>query len=176
MFSTGGLQGPVIWLKGDPVTMVGRGSFLAVIYHEGNPLFDGTQVLAYSLYDAVNFKLVSTGSVDAISSCGSLTWAGFSNDYSLLIKDSEGMVSMLSCHDLDTRSSWLWTPILDTTIYQKSSEDVFWPVSVENGKLTTLHLKGGDKHPDPVRRPITIFLDLHMPLVGSMLDKGYVHV
>lgn len=162
----------MIWLKGDPVVIVGRGRFLSVICHESNPLMDGTQKLAYTMYDAVNNILISRGSVEAISSCGSLTWAGFSNDLSLIIKDSEGLLSMLSCHDPEKGSSWLWTPILDTNKHKKSWDDVFWPVSVENGKLTTLHLRGGDKHPDPIRRPITICLDLHLPLVGSLSDSG----
>ena len=125
--------------------MVGRGRFLAVIYHCGNPLFNNTQFLAYSLYDAVMYTLVANGSVDAISSCGSLTWAGFSNDLSLFIKNSVGMVSMLSCYDRGTKSKWLWTPVLDTKKYKKSTDDDhddIWPVSLEEGRLTCLHLKG----------------------------------
>jgi len=171
MFTSSGLQGPVIWLKGDPVVIVGRGQFVGIICHESNPLTDGTQKLAFTIYDAVNYKFIASGPVAAISPSGSLTWAGFSNDFSLMIKDSEGILSMLSCHDPDNSSHWLWTPILDTNNHKKERDDLFWPVSVETGKLTALHLRGGDKHPDPIRRPITISLDLYLPLVGSMSDS-----
>ncbi len=154
------------------MVIVGRGRFVSIITHESNPLMDGTQKLAFTIYDAINYKLISSGSVEAISPSGSLTWAGFSNDFSLFIKDSEGMLSMLSCHDPDHDSNWLWMPILDTNHHKKGWDDVFWPVSVENGKLTAIHLRGGDQYPDPIRRPITICLDVNLPLVGSMSDPA----
>jgi chromosome transmission fidelity protein 4 len=95
-FSSRGNQSQeVIWLKGEPVTIVGRGRFLAVVYHESNPLPDGTQKLGYTLFDAVSASAITSGSVSSISAGSQLKWAGFSNDCSLVVMDSVGMLSML---------------------------------------------------------------------------------
>ena len=55
-FSVGGNQGQVVWLKGEPVTMVGRGRFVAVVYHDSDPLADGTQQLAYAYEQATRHR------------------------------------------------------------------------------------------------------------------------
>lgn len=165
MFSTSGLQGPIIWLKGDPVTLVGRGRLCAAIYHEGNPFVDGTQRLGYSLYDGVNGKLIVEGSVSAISPRSSLAWAGFNSDMSFCVMDDEGMISMLVASRIEgiVDNSYRWTPVLDTLGLKKSSEDEFWPVALQEGKFICVPLKGM-KHPDPLRRPLTTSFPLRLPL------------
>ena len=165
MFSSGGLQGPIIWLKGNPVTLVGRGRFVAVIYHEGNPLMDGTQRLGYAMYDGVTGKLIVEGSVAAISPESSLTWAGFTNDLSLCVMDEDGVASMLIASIIESvmQTTYRWVPMLDTMGLKKSREDSFWPVTIQDGKLICVPLKGV-KHPDAARRPLTTAFPLRMPL------------
>ena len=165
MFSSGGLQGPIIWLKGNPVTLVGRGRFVAVIYHEGNPLMDGTQRLGYAMYDGVTGKLIVEGSVAAISPESSLTWAGFTNDLSLCVMDEDGVASMLIASTIESvmQTTYRWVPMLDTMGLKKSREDSFWPVTIQDGKLICMPLKGV-KHPDAARRPLTTAFPLRMPL------------
>ena len=167
MFSTGGMQGPVIWLKGDLVTVVGRGRFLAIIYHEANPLMDGTQKLGYALYDGVNSRLIVEGSVSAISPGSSLMWAGFANDLSLCIMDQDGMVSMLVASKMggldSSHFNYKWVPMLDTLGFKKSREDHFWPVSIQDAKFICVPLKGV-KHPDATRRPLTTSFTMRVPL------------
>ena len=97
LFSSGGNQGHMIWLQGEPVTMVGRSRWLAVVYHDGMPLPNKTQKLAYMVVDAVENRIVSRGPLSCISTGCSLTWIGFSNDGSLNAMDSDGMLSMLVC-------------------------------------------------------------------------------
>ena len=171
----------MLWLKGDPVCLVGRGRFLAVFYHESTPLPDATQRIGYDLYDASPLSsvgggasLIGSGTVSALSAGSSLTWAGFDNNFSLVVKDGEGMLSMLVRQESDPGSShspvssseggWAWSPVLDTFGHHKSREDTFWPVSVEDGRLVCVLLKGGVSHPDPSRRPVTTSLGLRMPL------------
>lgn len=165
LFSTSGLQGPMIWLKGDAVTIVGRDRLCAVIYHDGNPLVDGTQKLGYSLYDGVTGRLIVEGSVSAMSPGSSLSWAGFNTDMSLCVMDEDGMLSMLVASKIDRSvgMTYRWTPILDTLGLKKSREDEFWPVHVQEGKLICVPLKGV-KHPDPARRPLPTSYPLRMPL------------
>ncbi|KAI2496742.1 Minichromosome loss protein [Fragilaria crotonensis] len=120
-FSAGGNQGPVIWMNGDPVTIVGRSRFVAVFYHEAVPLPDGTQKLGYAIYDAISAEEIVTGSLSCISSRSSLSWVGFSKEGSLMIMDSDGMLSMLSvlvagmgANINGKQFSWSWSPMLDT--------------------------------------------------------------
>lgn len=62
--------------------------------------------------------------------------------------------------------------MLDTLGKKKSEDDSFWPVSVLDGKLLCVPLKGGHEHPDATRRPITTALDLRMPMANSGLKKS----
>jgi chromosome transmission fidelity protein 4 len=162
--------------------MAARNRFLAVIYHESMPLQDGTQKLGYMIYDAVANKTISKGSVSCISSGSSLSWVGFSNDCSFMAMDSDGMLSMLVAtstnglteddyQSLSEPVSWEWSPLLDTVGLRKSSDDSFWPVTVFNGKLVCVPLKGGTQYPDAGRRPVTTTLSLRMPLARSTLQQ-----
>ena len=176
MFTSGGMQGPVVWLNGNPVTIVGRGRFLAVLYHDADPLADGTQKLGYILYDAIACCEISSGSVSALSSGSLLTWAGFSNDFSLSIMDSEGFLSLLFPLGHDSAripSNWGWIPMLDTTKRKKSPNDTFWPIHIQDGKLNCIPLKGDTQYPNAARRPITSSLNLRIPLAHALTENRY---
>ena len=171
LFSSGGNQGQIMWLDGQPITMVGRFRFLAVFYHQGEPFRDGTQAIGYKLIDAMTNCVLASGPTTCISNSGTLSWAGFSNDGSLLVMDSEGMVSMLvksnSSVSVENNGEWVWMPVLDTLGLRKSSDDSFWPVTVYDGKLICIPLKGKVKYPDATRRPVTANLSLKIPLARS---------
>lgn len=173
-FSSGGNQGPVVWLKGEPVTMVGRGRFLAVVYHSSVPQTDGTQHLEYTLWDAPAFRVITQGSVSCLSKGSSVAWIGFSNDLSLLVMDSDGMLSMLTStgeHSSPDLRMYEWVPVLDTIGLRKSLDDRHWPVTVYDGKLVCVPLKGGNTYPDATRRPVTTTLGLRMPLAMSVVTR-----
>ncbi|KAG7356256.1 minichromosome loss protein Mcl1 related protein [Nitzschia inconspicua] len=169
-FSSGGAQAEIVWLKGEPVTMVGRDRFMAIFYHDSQPLDDGTQQLGYTLWDASGFRVVAQGSVSCLSKGAKLTWVGFSNELSLFAMDSDGMVSMLvaagDCTSIGA-PLWEWCPVLDTVGLRKSKDDSYWPITVVNGKLVSIPLKGGKKYPDASRRPVTTTLGFRMPLSRS---------
>ncbi len=171
-FSSGGMQGPIVWLKGDLVTMVGRGRLLAVIYHEANPLMDGSQKLGYTIYDGPTAQVLLEGSISALSPRSCLTWAGFASDLSLFIADQEGMVSMLVTSKSRSFSNVTskWVPMLDTLRLKKSREDHFWPIAIQDAKLICAPLKGV-LHPDATRRPLTTALAMRMPLARSLGSK-----
>lgn len=174
VFSPGGNQNQIVWLKGPPVTIAGRGRLLAVFYLESSPLRDKTQQIGYTLWDAVNFRVVSRGSVSCLSNGASLSWVGFSNDLSLMVMDTDGMLSMLFATgqgSVDGAHIWEWAPVLDTIGFRKSSDDCHWPVTVHNGKLICVPLKGGNTYPDANRRPVTTTLGLKMPLAKSVVPK-----
>jgi chromosome transmission fidelity protein 4 len=181
-FLPGGAQGTILWLPGNPVTIVGRNRFLAVFYHESMALLDGTQKLGYMLYDAVAHRTISKGSVACISQGASLAWCGFSNDFSLMTLDSDGMLSMLVATSLPADDdgaeaaappiSWEWAPVLDTVGFRKSAEDSFWAITCEDGKLVCIPLKGGKQYPDASgRRPVAATLKMKMPLARSAVAK-----
>jgi chromosome transmission fidelity protein 4 len=177
LFSSGGNQGQILWLPGEPVTMVGRGRFVAVIYHISEPLRDGTQQLGYMLLDGARANVIAQGKVSSISSASLLLWAGFSNDGSLTTMDGGGMLSMLVSSSFSSSMpsksgilNWEWMPMLDTIGLKKSSDDTFWPITVFDGKLVCAHLKGGTKFPDATRRPVTTTLAFRIPLAG--VGKG----
>jgi chromosome transmission fidelity protein 4 len=153
--------------------MVGRGRFVAVFFHDNLPHTNGTQQLAYTLWDAAAFRVVSHGPVSCLSNGSCLTWVGFSNDLSLFAMDSDGMISMLvSTGDgpSDLRT-YEWAPVLDTVGLRKSVDDLHWPMTVFDGKLVCVPLKGGNTYPDATRRPVTTTLGLRMPLAKSVIAR-----
>lgn len=146
-----------------------------MFYHEGEPLRDASQKIGYKLIDAVANRVLASGSTSSLSSGATLTWAGFSNDGSLLVMDSAGMLSMLVTVDMSpNHAHWEWMPMLDTLGLRKSSDDSFWPVTVYDGKLVCVPLKGSNKYPDATRRPVTAALGLRLPLARGTLPKRYV--
>ena len=176
LFSTSGMQGPVVWLKGDVVTIVGRGRFLSVMHHEANPLTDGTQKIGYTIFDGVTAKVIAEGSVSALSPGSSLMWAGFSSDLSLCVTDQEGIVSMLVLSKTENQANMTgkWVPLLDTLGLKKSREDHFWPVSIQNSKFVCVPLKG-TKHPDATRRPLTTAFQMRLPLARGIGGRRWVY-
>jgi chromosome transmission fidelity protein 4 len=170
-----------LWLDGSPITMVGRLRFLAVFYHQGEPYRDGTQNIGYKLIDAITNRVLTSGSTTCISAGGTLTWVGFNNEGSLIVMDSEGMVSMLvmsadtvSADSNTTPAEWVWIPVLDTLGLRKASDDSYWPVTVYEGKLICVPLKGKVKYPDATRRPVTATLGFKLPLARSTMAAMYV--
>ena len=178
-FTAGGNQSAVIWIKGDPITIVGRSRYVAVFYHEGMPMPDGTQNIGFTIYDAISTEKFFSGSLPCLSARSSLSWAGFSKEGSLMAMDSTGILSMLvvvAKRDTDKDPNlfcWSWSPVLDTVGLRKSREDLFWPVTVQDGKLICVPLKGGNRYPDTVRRPVTSALNLRMPFAYGA-DKRLV--
>jgi hypothetical protein len=129
------------------------------------------------LFDALSASVITSGSVSSISAGSQLEWAGFSDDFSLIVMDSDGMLSMLggmTLNDDAAQYSWEWFPMLDTVGLRKSADDKFWPITVQDGKLVSVPLKGGNEHPDASRRPVTSTLGFRMPLARGTLDKRYV--
>lgn len=172
LFTPGGNQGQIFWIEGDPVTMVGRSRFLAVIYHQSSPLSDGTQKMGYTLYDAVVGRVITKGSLSCLSSSATLQWVGFSNDSCLMAMDSDGMLSML-VSSAEVANNWDWMPVLDTMALRKSTEDIHWPIHVSDGKLVCVPLKGGKKYPDVARRPVTTTVGLRLPLARGPLTSTH---
>lgn len=156
----------MIWLPGEPVTIVGRDRFVGVFYHRSaTAMQDGTQMLGYTVFDGIHGTSIASGEVSAISSGASLTWAGFTESCALSLMDSEGMLSMLARQSASDGGNinGSWVPILDTVGHKKSSHDTYWPVEVHGGKLVCVLLRGGKEYPDAVRRPVTTTLSLRMP-------------
>eukprot|EP00579_Thalassiosira_antarctica_P009756 CAMPEP_0201922180 /NCGR_PEP_ID=MMETSP0903-20130614/10281_1 /ASSEMBLY_ACC=CAM_ASM_000552 /TAXON_ID=420261 /ORGANISM="Thalassiosira antarctica, Strain CCMP982" /LENGTH=1247 /DNA_ID=CAMNT_0048459265 /DNA_START=142 /DNA_END=3888 /DNA_ORIENTATION=+ len=176
LFTISGIQGPVHWIPGEPVTVVGRDRFVAVFYHRSvSPMQDGTQLLGYSIMDGVTGAIVATGEVSALSAGASLSWAGFTDKSALSIMDSDGMLSMLarySNNNAPASNNGNWMPMLDTVGLKKTMNDTFWPVEVHGGKLVCVPLRGGKEHPDAARRPVTTTLNLRIPLATSLTVKS----
>ena len=173
LFTISGLQGPVLWIPGDPVTVVGRNRFVAVFYHRSvSPMQDGTQLLGYSIFDGLTGAVVVSGEVSALSSGASLSWAGFTDKCALSIMDTDGMLSMLARYPSNNSNSGSgnWMPLLDTVGLKKNMNDSYWPVEVHGGKLICVPLRGRD-HPDATRRPVTTALPLRIPLATGLTAK-----
>eukprot|EP00804_Cyclotella_cryptica_P016909 CCRYP_001865-RA/>CCRYP_001865-RA protein AED:0.05 eAED:0.05 QI:78/1/1/1/1/0.75/4/1399/978 len=177
LFTTAGIQGPVIWLPGEPVTIIGRNRFVAVVYHRSaTPMQDGTQLLGYFIIDGMKGTTVACGDVSAMSPGASLTWAGFTEVCALSVMDSEGVLSMLA-RQSPTDPGGIdgnWVPMLDTVGHRKSTNDRYWPVEVHGGKLVCVLLRGGKEYPDAGRRPVTTTLSLRMPLAAGLTKCGQV--
>jgi len=159
IYSNGGLQRQIIWLEGNPVTIVGRGQFVAVVYHRSNPNpVTKTQQLGYLFYNVQQDEVLSKGPLCALSKASSLSWIGFNEDHSLFVMDSNNNLSILFLHS--GSNHWNWSPILDTI-------DKVWPIHIFKGKLYCVPLRGQD-YPTGVR-PITKDLQLRMPLSTSIV-------
>ena len=171
LFTTAGIQGPVIWLPGEPVTIIGRDRLVAVFYHRSaTPMHDGTQLIGYSIIDGMKGNTIACGDVSAVSPGASLTWAGFTEACALSVMDSEGVLSMLArqSHIDAGNIGGNWVPMLDTVGHKKSTNDTYWPVEVHGGKLVCVLLRGGKEYPDAGRRPVTTTLSLRMPLAVGL--------
>ena len=174
------MQGPVIWIPGTPVTVVGRGRFVAVFYHRSvTPAQDGTQLLGYTVYDGLTGATVADGEVSGMSPGSKLDWVGFSEKCVLSIMDSDGMLSMLARYPSNNNNApssstnnGNWMPLLDTVGLKKSTHDTYWPVEVHGGKLVCVLLRGGKEYPDAGRRPVTTTLNLRIPLATSLTAKS----
>lgn len=184
LYTSGGNQGRVLWLPGEPVTMVGRSRFLVVVFHRAAPMHDGTQQLGCMLLDAAAHQVLHQGPLSCVSKASSLTWIGFGHDHSALAMDSDGMLSMLVCSGAPTDettgthnppSFWDWVPMLDTVGLRKSHDDHFWPITVYDGKLVCVPLKGGTKYPDAARKPVTTSLSFRLPLARGPMVPMYVN-
>jgi hypothetical protein len=162
------------------VCMAGRGRYLGVFYHKSAPFAKNrTQQLGYTLWDAKDFHVISEGSVSCLSEGSILEWVGFDSDCGLFAMDSGGILSMLvpaTNASFSSSRSWKWAPVLDTVGLRKSSDDHHWPVTVYDGKLICVPLKGGNTYPDAARRPVTTSLSLRMPLARSVVAKTYVKI
>ncbi|KAL3764899.1 hypothetical protein ACHAW5_003548 [Stephanodiscus triporus] len=174
LFTVSGLQGPVLWIPGEPVTIVGRDRFVAIFYHRSAaPMSDGTQLLGYSIFDGLTGATVAGGDVSALSHGASLTWVGFNETCALSIMDSEGMFSMLARYPSSSNANnGNWMPLLDTVGLKKSTSDTYWPVEIHGGKLVCVLLRGGRVHPDAARRPVTTTLSLRIPMATSLTAKS----
>ena len=91
------------------------------------------------------------------------------------------MVSMLVMsvdgNNVDSTNSygeWVWMPVLDTLGLRKASDDSYWPITVYDGKLVCVPLKGKVKYPDATRRPVTATLGLKLPFARSTIPTMYV--
>ena len=169
VITSGGNQDRILWLNGDPVTIVGRERLLAVVYHDQQPLLDGTQKLGYILYDAITNRALGKGTMSCISPRSSLEWIGFSAELSLVAMDTKGMLSMLIAPEAG--AGWEWIPVLDTNELRRSEADRLWPISVMDGKLNCVPLKGGTKYPNAARRPVTANIALRMPFVPGSVPQ-----
>jgi Minichromosome loss protein, Mcl1, middle region len=152
------------------VTMAGREEMAVVVFHQGRPLQDGSQCLGYMLVDILGNNIVSKGPLSCLSKTSTLTWIGLSNDKSVMAMDSNGIVSML----VKCRCNFEWMPMLDTMGLRKSRSDSFWPITVFDGKVVCVNLKGGSTYPDAARRPVTSVLGFRIPLAKAMVAKVYV--
>jgi chromosome transmission fidelity protein 4 len=54
---------------------------------------------------------------------------------------------------------------------RKSMDDQFWPITVYDGKMVCVPLKGGNSYPDAARKPVTSTLALRLPLAASTSGK-----
>mmetsp|Transcript_71582 Transcript_71582/g.207490 ORF Transcript_71582/g.207490 Transcript_71582/m.207490 type:complete len:123 (-) Transcript_71582:5-373(-) len=120
------------------------------------------------LWDTSSFEVLAEGPVSCLGKGASLTWVGFSNDFALMAMDSDGMLSMLTQAG---PAKWEWSPVLDTMGLRKSMDDQFWPITVFDGKLVCVPLKGGNTFPDAARKPVTSTLGLRLPFAASVGNK-----
>jgi Minichromosome loss protein, Mcl1, middle region len=141
---------------------------VVVIFHQGQPLPDGSQCLGYMLVDILGNDIVSKGPLSCLSQKSSLTWIGLSNAMSVMAMDSNGIVSML----VKCKSNYEWMPMMDTMGLRKSRSDSFWPLTVYDGKVVCVPLKGGSTYPDAARRLVTSELGLRIPLAKAMVTKA----
>jgi hypothetical protein len=89
-----GIQDDIFALPGPIVTLVGRGTLLAVFYHSCSPSKQN-QTITYQVLDISRKLQISSGQL-SITPNSILTWAGFNETGMLFTMDSEGLVSGLA--------------------------------------------------------------------------------
>lgn len=180
LFTVSGIQGPVLWIPGEPVTVVGRDRLVAVFHHRCSaPMHDGTQMLGFAIFDGLTGATVASGEVSALGAGASLAWAGFSDKCALSVMDGDGTLSMLARYPSNGEGGGPgpsgggnWMPMLDTAGLRRTASDAFWPVEVHGGRLVCVPLRDGRDHPDPARRPVTTTLNLRIPMATGSMVKG----
>jgi len=184
LFSSSGIHEEILSIPGNIVTVCGRGRMLCVVYSTSHSLTIHPQ--SDSDFDSSSSTMTTTNSllkcwildvvtkekiveVDVpISPSSSLSWVSFSNNNSTLITmDSSGIV-----RSLVKTFGWIFTPICDTKILQKTKKDSFWPISFTNkGMLIGVELRGGRVAPETNPRPVTTSLPLSFPMCSPFLEE-----
>lgn len=168
VLSSTGVTISVSWLKGPVVSMIGRDSRLAVIYHAAAPMGDSF-CLSLELHEVAfsTKRSLLNGSIAVPLTRGSkLQWCGFDEEFGgVVIMDSEYMVSMLM-----RAPSFEWVPIIDLAKHRKPGHE-FWPVrmlkDLESSENKILYiLLNGERRPEIYPRPAPSAKTVSLPLMG----------
>lgn len=159
-FSYGGVQIGIISLMGSIVTIAGQNNLLAVVYQDSLTL-GPYQNLSCVIYD-MRTRLILYRDKVPISRASRLCWLGFSELGTLYSFDSRGMLRALL-------QSWgyQWMPVLDLQKESSSGRtDLLWTVGVLDDEfLLCVPCKSGETYPSVTSRPLTITLQLRIPLL-----------
>lgn len=169
LFTSTGIQLPMIWLKGPIVSLTGSGNRLAIFYHStAITSIEGSEI-------TVDILELSSSKMQWLFLCSSrvpitskeiLKWVGWSSDSDyVLISDSAGVLSALMRY-----GGWNWIPVLEVAAVRKSIDHIYWPVGVKRGKLLYVLLNGENK---PATNPIPIVSTraFSLPIIEHIKDS-----
>ena len=168
LYSLAGNPQAVLALPGKVVALAANESWLALIYHGGEPTRTGksgshgegeapafTQKLAFALYDVASEQEVGAGAVP-LSPGAELEWAGFSEDGILSCCDDQGCIRGLF---LDSFGG-SWTPLFRSQDARKAETEHHYVVGLSQREVFAIITKSARHVPQVEPRPIISTLQL----------------
>lgn len=161
IFSLSGVHLAIRMLPGNPVSLTGYNSVLALVYHVCGPDLDGNQYLAYEILDVQKRCLLQSGRV-SLSLSSKLVWLGFSQQGILHVADSEGILFAL---DKNYGGSWL--PIWSSR-KEGLSCDFFHVVGVTENSVCGIECDSDENLSMGVNyNPIHTYYQFHLPICSQ---------
>ncbi|CAH0390384.1 unnamed protein product [Bemisia tabaci] len=165
IFSLSGCQKQIISIPGPTICMAGHGRKLVVVYHGGTPIPDD-QALSYIVYDTDRLYSSSLSQPLPIAPKSELRWLGFTDEGSVCITDSSGMLRILV-------NRTTWQPICNVDAQTKNKLDHYFVLGVSetSRKIRCLLCKGAI-YPRTTPKPIVTEISWQIPLCEVDCEKG----
>jgi len=179
IFTSTGIETKVICLNGPIVCMTGTESYLALVYHAGNPMNNAFQMqvdlFEFDWKNGCSGKSIVKFVPLPMSEMASLAWIGFgshSKTLLLTIMDSNGVVTILTKTLGYGCCAFEWSPVLDMQQDQPVGATInHWPVYVWDDKLVFATLSGAQCFPTVYPQPVVFQRQFLLPVNGEKLHS-----
>mmetsp|Transcript_19337 Transcript_19337/g.40651 ORF Transcript_19337/g.40651 Transcript_19337/m.40651 type:complete len:919 (+) Transcript_19337:83-2839(+) len=178
VYTLAGNPQAVLALPGQVVALAANESWLALIYHDGEPTRAGgsdngtqeeaqhaatyTQKLAFALYDVSSEAQVAQGAVP-LSAGAELEWVGFSEDGILATCDDQGCIRGFFFEAFGGS----WTPLFNSRDARKAETEHHYVVGLSQREVFCIITKSARHVPQVEPRPIISTMPLAIPIVAD---------
>lgn len=173
IWTIGGIQTSIMSLTGPAVTITAQDRHLMMLFHQGSHVADqgqsiGCQVLKVDHHGKSRNHPIPTPISVALSPKSTVYWAGFTDEGTPCICDSDGIVRVYKTHFGNG-----WFPICATKQQAKGKSDNYFIIGVSEiqSQIRCIYCKVS-RYPNTVPKPIMQILSLQIPLCEMYTNKS----